>query len=62
MQDQRWLTSITFSLEGPGGEVFCWAPALSSFSFVLAAALWIANRCAPAAGPHRSRTESGGGR
>jgi len=47
MPDQRWLTSITFSLEGPGGEVFLLgASTFIIFAFVLAAALWIANRVA----------------
>lgn len=47
LPDQRWLTSITFAPDLPGGEVFLLgASTFIIFAFVLAAALWIANRVA----------------
>ncbi|MEQ1610921.1 MAG: HAMP domain-containing sensor histidine kinase [Hyphomonadaceae bacterium] len=45
MPDQRWLSSVTFSFEPVGGEVFLLgASTFIIFAFVLAAALWIASR------------------
>lgn len=47
MPDQRWLSSVTFSFEPVGGEVFLLgASTFIIFAFVLAAALWIASRVA----------------
>jgi len=47
LADQRWLSSVTFSPEPVGGEVFLLgASTFIIFAFVLAAALWIASRVA----------------
>jgi len=45
LPDKRWLTSITISPAGTSGDIFLLgASTFVIFAFVLAAALWIANR------------------
>ncbi|RYZ12591.1 MAG: HAMP domain-containing histidine kinase [Alphaproteobacteria bacterium] len=45
LPDKRWLTSITISPAGTSGDIFLLgASTFIIFAFVLAAALWIANR------------------
>ncbi|RYG31422.1 MAG: hypothetical protein EON93_13030, partial [Burkholderiales bacterium] len=45
LPDKRWLTSITIAPQGTSGDIFLLgASTFIVFAFVLAAALWIANR------------------